>query len=103
MKEDGTHETCIEQMQRLFSDKLYNQTLVPVDAERLIRMDDWEMKPSVQQRVAELMAQMNASNFKEIGDYQGYKQEFMQLNGFDIKGVDYQQDIDIDTLTALQP
>lgn len=109
MKEDGSHETCIEQMQRLFSDKLYNkdrlinQESIPVDAERLIRMDDWEMKPNIQQRVSELMAQMNATNFKEIGDYQGYKQEFMQLNGFDITDVDYQQDIDFETLTALQP
>lgn len=103
MKEDGSHETCIEQMQRLFSDKLYNQESIPVDAERLIRMDDWEMKPSIQQRVSELMTQMDATNFKEIGDYKGYKQEFMQLNGFDIKDVDYQQDIDLEALTALQP
>ncbi|WP_086980875.1 enoyl-ACP reductase FabV [Vibrio aphrogenes] len=103
MKEDGTHEGCIEQMQRLFSDKLYNHEPIPVDSERLIRMDDWEMKPSVQQRVAELMAQMNASNFKEVGDYQGYKQEFMQLNGFNITNVDYQQDIDIEQLSTLQP
>lgn len=103
MKEDGTHETCIEQMQRLFSDKLYNQGLIPVDAERLIRMDDWEMQPNIQKRVAELMTQMNATNFKEIGDYHGYKQEFMQLNGFDIQDVDYQKEIDIEELTALKP
>ncbi|WP_105901575.1 enoyl-ACP reductase FabV [Vibrio gangliei] len=103
MKEDGTHEGCIEQMQRLFSDKLYNHEPIPVDAERLIRMDDWEMKPNVQQRVTELMSQMNATNFKDIGDFQGYKQEFMQLNGFDVDGVDYQQDITLEQLTTLEP
>ncbi|OEF23198.1 enoyl-ACP reductase FabV [Vibrio rumoiensis] len=102
MKEEGNHEGCIEQMQRLFSSK-FNQAQPPVDAERLIRMDEWELKPSVQERVYEIMQNMNQENFKQLGDYQGYKQAFMQLNGFDIEGVDYQQDIDFETLTSLKP
>ncbi|MFL7865147.1 enoyl-ACP reductase FabV [Vibrio cincinnatiensis] len=95
MKEKGTHEECIEQMQRLFSDKLYARTPVPVDSERLLRMDDWELNPDTQTRVQEIVEQMNASNFAELGDYQGFKQSFLRLNGFGIEGVDYQADVDL--------
>lgn len=102
MKEEGNHEGCIEQMQRLFATKLY-QDKPPVDAERLLRMDEWELKPSIQARVHDIMTNMNQDNFKQVGDYQGYKQAFMQLNGFDIHGVDYQQAIDADDLRSLQP
>ncbi len=103
MKQKGTHETCIGQMQRLFSDKLYNQDTIPVDAERLIRMDEWELDADTQQQVAQIMADMNADNFRQIGDYQGYLQEFMQLNGFGFDNIDYQQDVDIEALKQLEP
>ncbi|ENG5980003.1 trans-2-enoyl-CoA reductase family protein [Vibrio alginolyticus] len=103
MKEKGTHERCIEQMQRLFTTKLYDQEKVPVDGERLIRIDDLELEPQVQQEVHALLEQMNADNFKEIGDYQGFKDEFMKINGFNFEDVDYSQDISIESLMSLKP
>ncbi|MCR9909484.1 trans-2-enoyl-CoA reductase family protein [Vibrio campbellii] len=103
MKEKGTHERCIEQMQRLFTTKLYDQPKVPVDGERLIRIDDLELDPEVQKEVSALLEQMNAGNFAEIGDYEGFKDEFMKLNGFNFEGVDYTQDISMKTLKALRP
>ncbi|ASG09460.1 trans-2-enoyl-CoA reductase [Vibrio anguillarum] len=96
MKEKETHEGCIEQMQRLFSEKLSSKDKVPVDGERLIRMDDWELNPDTQQKVADLLEKMDQHNFKQLGDYKGFKQEFMQLNGFDFDCVDYAQEINID-------
>ncbi|WP_322804633.1 enoyl-ACP reductase FabV [Vibrio alfacsensis] len=103
MKEKGTHERCIEQMQRLFTTKLYGQSKVPVDGERLIRIDDLELAPEVQKQVSALLEQMNASNFKELGDYAGFKDEFMKLNGFNFSDVDYSQDISLKTLKKLKP
>ncbi|MCC8256206.1 enoyl-ACP reductase FabV [Vibrio campbellii] len=103
MKEKGTHERCIEQMQRLFTTKLYDQPKVPVDGERLIRIDDLELAPEVQKEVSALLEQMNTDNFAEIGDYEGFKDEFMKLNGFNFEGVDYTQDISMKTLKALKP
>ncbi|WP_399426106.1 enoyl-ACP reductase FabV [Vibrio campbellii] len=103
MKEKGTHERCIEQMQRLFTTKLYDQPKVPVDGERLIRIDDLELDPEVQKEVSALLEQMNTDNFAEIGDYEGFKDEFMKLNGFNFEGVDYTQDISMKTLKALKP
>ncbi|MGL6170566.1 MAG: bifunctional NADH-specific enoyl-ACP reductase/trans-2-enoyl-CoA reductase, partial [Vibrio sp.] len=95
MKNKGTHEGCIEQMQRLLSEKLYGRNPLPVDSERLIRMDDWEMNPDTQAQVAACLAQLNASNFQQLGDYTGFKQEFMQLNGFGFTEIDYQQPVNL--------
>ncbi|HAS8471543.1 TPA: trans-2-enoyl-CoA reductase family protein [Vibrio vulnificus] len=103
MKEEHCHEGCIEQMQRLFSTRLYGQDHVSVDGERLIRMDDWEMSPNIQQKVNTLLEQMTAANFKQVGDYEGFRKEFMQLNGFYVQGVDYAQPIDLKNILKLEP
>lgn len=103
MKEKGTHERCIEQMQRLFTTKLYSHTTVPVDGERLIRIDDLELDPQIQQEVKQLVEQMNGDNFKQVGDYQGFKDEFMKLNGFNFADVDYSQGVSIEDLALLKP
>jgi len=97
MKEQGTHEGCIEQMQRLFSQKLYvaDDQVTPVDNERLIRMDDRELDPDTQQKVSALLSEMNADNFTQLGDYQGFKQEFLNLNGFGFDNIDYTQEVDL--------
>lgn len=102
MKKKGTHETCIHQMHRLFTDKLY-QEIVPVDGQRLLRLDEFELDPQVQREVADLLDKMNQENFTQLGDYQGYKEEFMHLNGFALDGVDYHEHIDIEELATLHP
>ncbi|MGR5165709.1 enoyl-ACP reductase FabV [Vibrio astriarenae] len=94
MKEKGTHEGCIEQMHRLFTEQLFSPTGTHVDGERLVRIDDRELDPQVQKEVAALIEQMNADNFQQLGDYSGYKQEFLQLNGFGFSQVNYSQDVD---------
>ncbi|EGQ7831190.1 TPA: trans-2-enoyl-CoA reductase family protein [Vibrio vulnificus] len=103
MKDEKCHEGCIEQMQRLFATKLYGQEHVSVDGERLIRMDDWELAPHIQNKVNQILEEMDANNFQVIGDYQGFKNEFLQLNGFGFDEVDYSQDIDLQTILKLTP
>lgn len=103
MKQMGLHETCIEQMQRLFTDKLYAGGQVSVDPSRLIRIDDWELRPDVQHAVSELMNKLNDDNFTQVGDYAGYKREFLQLNGFGFDNVDYQKHIELSDLIAMTP
>lgn len=103
MKEKGTHETCIQQMQRLFSTKLYGQDKIPLDGERLIRMDDWELEPETQAHVSELLESMDEENFQLTGDYAGFKQEFMQLNGFEYSGIDYTQPLNTEDFINLKP
>ncbi|CAH6800401.1 Enoyl-(acyl-carrier-protein) reductase (NADH) 2 [Vibrio chagasii] len=103
MKEKQTHEGCIEQMQRLFSTKLYGQSKVPLDGERLIRMDDWELDPETQAHVTELLNKMDENNFQTLGDYQGFKDEFLQLNGFAQPSVDYSKKLNNEDFIKLKP
>ncbi len=89
-------------MQRLFADKLC-QDVVPVDGQRLLRMDEYELDANTQREVKTIMAHMDSNNFKQVGDYQGYKNEFLQLNGFGLDGVNYDEPVDIEALKKLQP
>lgn len=89
MKANGTHEGCIEQIQRLFSARLYTNAAVPVDEKGRIRIDDWEMNTDVQKEVAELWKVATTENLPAIGDLNGYKSDFINLFGFGIDGVDY--------------
>jgi enoyl-[acyl-carrier protein] reductase/trans-2-enoyl-CoA reductase (NAD+) len=89
MKAEGTHEGCIEQIQRLFSARLYTNGTIPVDEKGRIRIDDWEMNPEVQKQVAELWKGATTENLTAIGDLAGYKSDFLNLFGFGIDGVDY--------------
>lgn len=103
MKERGVHEGCIEQMQRLFADKMYGPRGVVADGNRLIRMDDHELEPAVQAAVSALWPKVTPENFRALGDFAGLRQEFMQLNGFELPGVDYGAPVNVASLTELTP
>lgn len=92
MKEKGIHEGTIEQIQRLYADRLYNGGEVPVDEKGRIRIDDWEMRDDVQARVAELWTEADTDNLATIGDLEGYRKDFYNLFGFDYDNVDYKAD-----------
>ncbi len=92
MKKDGNHEGCIEQIQRLFKDRLYTSKEIPVDEKGRIRIDDWEMLESVQSQVSELWPLASTETLPSIGDLQGYKSEFLSLFGFGLAGIDYSSD-----------
>lgn len=92
MKEEGIHEGCIEQIQRLFQDRLYNGSEVPVDEKGRIRIDDWEMREDIQAKVAKLWLEATTETLPEIGDLAGYKNDFLNLFGFEVPAVDYNAD-----------
>ncbi|MFM2369256.1 MAG: hypothetical protein RL619_1556 [Bacteroidota bacterium] len=92
MKEEGIHEGCIEQIQRLYQERLYTGNEVPVDEKGRIRIDDLEMRSDVQEKVATLWIEAVTENLSEIGDLEGYRKDFYNLFGFDVQGVDYKAD-----------
>ena len=92
MKEEGIHEGCIEQIQRLYQDRLFTNESVPVDEKGRIRIDDWEMREDVQEKVATLWKQATTESLPEIGDLEGYRIDFLNLFGFELEGVDYKAD-----------
>ncbi|GFN30185.1 enoyl-ACP reductase FabV [Paenibacillus xylaniclasticus] len=92
MKEKGLHEGCIEQMYRLFSERLYSAEPAALDEKGRIRIDDWEMREDVQAEVAQLWADLTTENVYEKSDLLGYRKEFFQLFGFETDGIDYEAD-----------
>lgn len=93
MKERGTHEGCIEQIDGLFRDSLYSDAPA-LDEEGRLRADGRELEPEVQQEVERLWGQVTTENLHEMTDFRGYRHEFLRLFGFDIEGVDYEADVD---------
>ena len=92
MKEEGSHEDCIEQIYRLFSERLSSDP--QLDGEGRIRIDDWEMRDDIQQSVAEDWEKINTDNLSEISDFEGYQSDFLKLFGFGIPGINYDAETD---------
>ncbi|WHT73643.1 trans-2-enoyl-CoA reductase family protein [Myroides odoratimimus] len=98
MKEKNIHEGCIEQMQRLFADRLYGGSLA-LDTEGRIRVDDWEMREDVQSAVAKLWEEVTSENIEAISDLAGYRKDFFNLFGFEFDSIDYT--LESDELTTV--
>ncbi|MDA0848275.1 MAG: trans-2-enoyl-CoA reductase family protein [Verrucomicrobia bacterium] len=95
MKAKGTHEGCIEQIVRLFKDRLYEGAL-NLDQEGRIRVDDWEMDPEVQEAVASIWPNVTTENLRDVSDFDAYQKEFLELFGFGLDGIDYSKDVEVD-------
>jgi enoyl-[acyl-carrier protein] reductase/trans-2-enoyl-CoA reductase (NAD+) len=94
MKAEGLHEGCIEQIYRLFADRLNRPGALPVDEAGRIRIDDWEMRPDIQQAVAKIWPEVSTENLEAVSDMAGYRTEFLKLFGFGLPGVDYEAEAD---------
>jgi enoyl-[acyl-carrier protein] reductase/trans-2-enoyl-CoA reductase (NAD+) len=94
MKAQGTHEGCIEQMQRLFATQLYAPAGPKVDEGGRIRVDDLEMKPEVQAAVARIWPGVTTENLPAETDIAGYRSEFMKLFGFGLPGISYDAEVE---------
>ena len=93
MKEEGTHEGCIEQIYRLLTEGLYNSSRELDDAGRL-RMDATETNDQTQAKIEKLWHQVTQDNFHQLADYQGYHQDFLNLFGFGFENINYDEDVD---------
>jgi enoyl-[acyl-carrier protein] reductase/trans-2-enoyl-CoA reductase (NAD+) len=101
MKNMGLHEGCIEQIVRLYRDRLYaaesgDPERVPVDRKGRIRIDDWELREDVQRAIREKMEVITEDNVQTETDVAGFKHDFLEAHGFDVSGVDYDADVDLD-------
>jgi len=96
MTEQRVEEGAIEQMRRLFFEYLAKGKTPATDTERRIRMDDREMRPSVQKAAAEIWPRVTKENLNDITDFAGFQNEFRGLFGFGVKGVDYTQSVEVD-------
>ncbi len=96
MREQGIHEGCIEQISRMFRERLYKAdgSAAQLDEENRLRLDDWELREDIQAHCKALWPQLTDENLSELTDYALYKEEFLKLFGFGVQGVDYDADVD---------
>ncbi|TVZ38308.1 enoyl-[acyl-carrier protein] reductase/trans-2-enoyl-CoA reductase (NAD+) [Alteromonadaceae bacterium 2753L.S.0a.02] len=100
MKENGSHEGCIEQLYRLFTECLYSDSPRVDDGNRF-RVDEKELDPAVQSKVEELWQQVNEENLLDLTDFKGYQKEFLGLFGFEVEGVNYDEDVNPEVALSL--
>jgi len=93
MKEEGSHEDCIEQAYRLFTECLYHGE-PRLDKDNRFRVDNLELRPETQAKIEALWPQVSEENLFELTDFKGYSENFLRLFGFGIDGVDYDADVD---------
>lgn len=96
MKEAGTHEGCIEQMYRLFSQRLFNNSNLKLDEEGRIRIDDWEMAPEIQSKIKAVWPKVTTDSLDRMTDFQSYQQEFLKLFGFGNPNINYDKEVQLD-------
>jgi len=92
MKAQGLHEGPIEQIDRMFRTQLYTASPERDDQQR-IRMDDWELRETVQDAVKAIWPTVTSENLFDTTDYASYKSEFLKLFGFGVAGVDYAAEV----------
>ena len=92
MKEDGSHEGCIEQLFRLYKECMYSDS-PRLDDEGRYRVDELELRPEIQQAVEDAWGVITTERLHELSDLKGYKEEFLRLFGFEVPGVDYEADV----------
>lgn len=94
MKEQGTHEGCIEQINTLLTGELYSgKDSLTLDDQGRVRVDLKELTDEVQNRVETLWHQVTTENLTELSDFDGYQKEFFRLFGFGYDQVDYDEDV----------
>jgi len=94
MKAAGTHEGCIEQMQRLFAEHIYSPAGPRFDEAGRVRVDDLEMRPEVQAAVARIWPDVTTENLAALTDIAGYRSEFLKLFGFGLAGINYDVEVE---------
>jgi len=94
MKAKGTHEGCIEQIQRLFATQMYNGSALQFDDKGRVRIDDWEMRPEIQSEVRQVWPTVTTENLEAKTDITGYRREFLKLFGFGVGGIDYEAEVE---------
>jgi enoyl-[acyl-carrier protein] reductase / trans-2-enoyl-CoA reductase (NAD+) len=96
MDEMGIGEGCIEQIDRLFREKL--QAPVVLDDASRVRVDDWELSDTVQDEMKHRWNLLSTETLESLADLGKYREEFLKLFGFGLGGVDYSADLDPRTI-----
>jgi len=102
MAEQGKEESCMVHTHRLMSDMIYGDN-PNFDDQGRMRPDSWELSQDIQDESIAIYNKITEENFKELCDFKLYKKYFMNLNGFEAEGINYDEDVDLEFLATLRP
>lgn len=95
MQEQGNHENCMAHVQRLFERQLFAaDEVLNLDDQGRIRMDDWELSDAVQDEVKRRWPLVTTESLNELSDFEGFQHDFLRIFGFGVPGVDYDAEVD---------
>ncbi len=95
MKAKGVHEGTIEQVDRLYRERLYGGADLQLDDKDRIRIDDWEMRDDVQEETMDAWGRVTPDNLADYADVEGFRSDFLKVHGFGFDGIDYDRDVDV--------
>ena len=96
MKNAGTFESTIQNVHRLYSEKVFNpNTRNSVDDGIRIRVDQGELADKVQTEIARLWDEVDTCSLSDLTDIEGYRADFLRLFGFGLSGVHYGLPVDL--------
>ncbi|CAM3621224.1 enoyl-ACP reductase FabV [Erysipelothrix urinaevulpis] len=87
MKEEKTHETITQHKYRLFKDRVYGQQ----NTHDIYRLDKYELQ--AQSQVEKILAKFQDDEFLDMIEFKYFKQDFLNMNGFDVDNCDYSLDV----------
>lgn len=102
MKAKGVHETTLQHKHRLFQEMVYGTKRL-LDEKGRIRIDHFEMDANVQQAIDALAKDLENEKIFDLPGTKMFIDEFYQIHGFNIPGVDYAADIDLEAFGKLEP
>lgn len=102
MKKHGVHETITAHKHRLFADMVYGSKRL-FDEKRRLRIDHYEMDETIQKEIQALSDAYENERIFELAGTTQFIEEFYHIHGFRIPGVDYDADVDMETLSLLEP
>jgi enoyl-[acyl-carrier protein] reductase/trans-2-enoyl-CoA reductase (NAD+) len=102
MQQNGVHETITQHKHRLFKDMVYGNKRI-TDSLGRIRLDHLEMEEHIQTQCTSLMEQLSSQELLDLDGTKEFLEEFYTINGFHNPNVDYDQEVDLDTLSETYP
>ena len=88
-------QTPVQQSISLW-DQLTGETPLDLDDEGRIRLDRWELTDDVQAAVRAEWESATTANIAEVADTTWFFEEVRRLYGFDVRGVDYAAETEVD-------
>jgi len=96
------HESILAHKHRLFHEMVYGNKRI-IDDKNRIRLDHLEMDPVIQKETIEMMTTLSNEELLNLNGTKMFLRDFYQINGFEFDEINYELDVDIDSISELKP